>query len=367
MSGYNGPSRQKQVHSIDFYTPLSTLRPMTQANAYNTAIIGAGIMGLMSAYTLAKRGHTTTIYDPAGFPAQPSASFIAGGMLAPYSEIEHMTTELISAGKDSIKIWQNICPDLIDQKGSLFIAHEQDQYILERFAPHLPDDAAERVTPTDLEPQLGDKFAQGLFLKDEAHIQPAEAMNALCTALKDMDNVTLIKERADPKDLAKHFDHVIDCRGYSAENTDSELRGVKGEIVIVRNTEFTLQRPVRLMHPRYPLYIVPRPDNIFMIGATQIETADDEHVSVRSGLELLSALYSLHPSFGDAQIIELQAGIRPSYKDNLPRIKTDKNIISCNGLFRHGFLLSPIIAKTVGDMIEKKNDTAQHLFMKEAA
>ena len=89
-------------------------------------------------------------------------------------------------------------------------------------------------------------------------------------------------------------------------------------MIVVETTEIALSRPVRLLHPRWPLYIVPRDDNRFMIGATTIES-EDRGVSVRSALELLSAAYAVHPAFGEARIVEIGAGLRPAFPDNLPR------------------------------------------------
>ena len=88
---------------------------------------------------------------------------------------------------------------------------------------------------------------------------------------------------------------VIDCRGFAARDALPELRGVRGEMLLVRTREISLRRPVRLLHPRIPLYIAPRADGVFMIGATMIESADQGGVSVRSAIELLSAAYALHP------------------------------------------------------------------------
>ena len=161
------------------------------------------------------------------------------------------------------------------------------------------------------------------------------------------------------------YDWTIDCRGMAAK--DAELRGVKGETLIVRNTDFELTRPVRLMHPRYPLYIVPRGDGIFMIGATIIESGDNENVSIRSGMELMSALTLLSPSFMDAEILDIRAGVRPAYADNLPRMKIDKtaNKILCNGLFRHGYLLAPVIAECAADYIMGRKNEFTPLFWKD--
>ena len=116
---------------------------------------------------------------------------------------------------------------------------------------------------------------------------------------------------------------VIDCRGLAARDEQPELRGVKGEMIIVETAEVELSRPVRLIHPRWPLYVIPRGDSKFMLGATSIE-AEDTGVSVRSALELLGAAYAVHPAFAEARIVEFGSGLRPAYPDNLPRIAVDK-------------------------------------------
>jgi glycine oxidase len=145
----------------------------------------------------------------------------------------------------------------------------------------------------------------------------------------------------DPKSLSGI---VIDCRGLAARGDLPELRGVKGEIAIVETNEVKLARPVRLLHPRWPLYVVPRPEGRFLIGATSIET-EDWRVSVRSALELLTAAYALHPAFAEARIVELGAGLRPAFPDNLPRIQVSGEKIAVNGLYRHGFLLAPALGE----------------------
>ncbi len=137
---------------------------------------------------------------------------------------------------------------------------------------------------------------------------------------------------------------VIDCRGLAARDVFPDLRGVKGETVLIETREIALARPVRLIHPRWPLYIVPRPDGRFLVGATSIES-EDNGVSVRSALELLSAAYALHPTFGEARIVETGAALRPALPDHAPRIRINGQRIAVNGLYRHGFLLAPALAE----------------------
>ena len=155
--------------------------------------------------------------------------------------------------------------------------------------------------------------------------------------------------------MQTQFDWLIDCRGSGAQSdwnrpseaaaAASRLRGVRGEVARVYAPEIRLNRPVRLLHPRYPLYIAPKPDHIFVVGATQIESESSAPVSVRSGLELLSALYAVHPAFGEADILELASNLRPTLNHHNPEIRyhQNKNRIEINGLFRHGFMIAPAV------------------------
>ena len=119
---------------------------------------------------------------------------------------------------------------------------------------------------------------------------------------------------------------------------------MRGETLLVRCRDVTLSRPVRLLHPRVPLYVVPRADKLFMIGGTVIESAHRGPVTARSAMELLNGAYALHPAFGEAEIIEMGVGIRPAFDDNLPRLVRRGRTLYLNGLYRHGFLLAPAMA-----------------------
>jgi glycine oxidase len=137
---------------------------------------------------------------------------------------------------------------------------------------------------------------------------------------------------------------VIDCRGLGAQPQWQALRGVRGEVIRVHAPEVSLRRPTRLVHPRYPLYIAPKPGDIFVIGATEIESNDMSPASVRSTLELLSAAYSVHSGFAEARIVEIATQCRPALPDNLPAIREPRRgVWQINGLYRHGFMIAPAI------------------------
>src|SRR3546814_19645670 len=84
-------------------------------------------------------------------------------------------------------------------------------------------------------------------------------------------------------------------------------------MLVLRSREVTLTRPVRLLHPRIPVYLVPRGEGRTMVGATMIESASRSPVSARSLMELLGAAYAVHPAFGEAEVVEIGVDARPAF------------------------------------------------------
>src|SRR5436305_1340652 len=234
--------------------------------------------------------------------------------------------------------------------GSLVVSHPRDRSDFERFAKLTSGHrrlGAEAVS--ELEPSLDGRFRDALFFPDEGHVEPRAVLPELHARITAAGGAIHFgsERRANETEGI-----TIDCRGVFARDTEPDLRGVKGEMVIVETCEIALSRPVRLIHPRWPLYIIPRANHQFMIGATSIEREDDG-VSVRSALELLSAAYAVHPAFGEARIVEIGSGLRPAFPDNLPRIAIENRRISVNGLYRHGFLLAPALAELTLGYVER--------------
>jgi glycine oxidase len=312
-------------------------------------IIGAGIAGAWQALLFAQAGHQVMLHERSDAAMTRSTSHWAGGMLAPYCEAEVSEPVISRLGIRSLDLWREHVPDT-PFNGSLVVAHPRDRADFERFAKlttgHRRLDAA---AMTGLEPSLEGRFRDGLFYPSEGHVEPRLVLpelhariDAAGGSIKFNSDITL----DDIDGIA------IDCRGLAARDTAPNLRGVKGEMIIVESDEVELSRPVRLIHPRWPLYIIPRANHQFMIGATSIE-AEDTGVSVRSALELLSAAYAVHPAFGEARIVEFGSGLRPAFPDNLPRIAVHNQRIAVNGLYRHGFLLAPALAELTLSYVQR--------------
>jgi len=136
------------------------------------------------------------------------------------------------------------------------------------------------------------------------------------------------------------FDLVIDVRGVGAR-PDVPVRGVRGEVVWLHAPGVPLQRPVRLLHPRHRVYIVPRPDDVVLIGASEIESEDRSPMSLRSAVELMAAAHSVIPDLAEARILRMDVNLRPALPDHRPEIHIEPGLIRINGLYRHGWLLAP--------------------------
>jgi glycine oxidase len=305
------------------------------------SVIGAGIAGAWQALLFAQAGHAVTLHERSDQGMTQSTSYWAGGMLAPYCEAETSEPLISRLGIRSLELWREHFPHT-PFNGSLVVAHPRDRSDFERFARlttgHRRLDAS---ALSELEPSLEGRFRDGLFYADEGHVEPRRVLPELHARFVAAGGT--LKFNSDP--TQDDLDGVvIDCRGLAARDTQASLRGVKGEIILIETDEVELSRPVRLIHPRWPLYVIPRGGNRFMLGATSID-AEDNGVSVRSALELLGAAYAVHPAFAEARIVEFGSGLRPAFPDNLPRIAVDKQRIAVNGLYRHGFLLAPALAE----------------------
>ncbi len=363
----------------------------------NIAIAGAGLAGRVLALNLLQSGeHTITFFEKDSKEGVNAAGFTAAGMLAPYAELETAESVIFELGKRSIELWPALLKEIglfdgYQQKGTVITAHPQDMGELEHFIGMLQRkvDAAQSIETLDktqigaLEPDLA-MHQKGFFIPEEGVVDAQRFMAFSVNYFDRMENIVFREytavEKLEPKKVytkegVETFDWVFDTRGLGAKEHFKELRGVRGEVLWVEANDIDITRPTRLMHPRYKLYVVPRGNGCegidleycadcklsqttgykrYLIGATEIESEDTSPISVRSSMELLSALYTLHPNFGEARVVNSETNCRPAFKDNLPRIENEEGLTRINGLYRHGYLLSPaIVEKALNEGIRR--------------
>lgn len=346
------------------------------------AIAGAGLLGRLLAWQLSRAGHTVQVFDPATGPlptfnGHGAAAFSAAGMLSPLAEMDHADAALAAIGWRSIALWGGIAraleqPEMFHQRGSLLLAHRGDLGAAQRVLERLGRAPAGWPRPqpmgvaalADIEPALHGA-AQAWLLPGEAQVQPLPALAALHAGATSAGThfhwnapVQTVHagrlQLADGRTIA--CDLAVDVRGLGArdaggsaaqaEGWPSRLRGVRGETAWLHLPAHGLTRPLRRLHPRHPVYVVPRgPDRLF-VGASEIESEDRSEVSLRTAVELMAAAHSVMPALAEARVERLDRNLRPALPDNAPRIDASAaGLLRINGLFRHGWLLAPALVE----------------------
>jgi glycine oxidase len=326
-------------------------------------IAGAGLLGRLLAWRLARGGHRVAVFDPAAGPAprfdgHGAAAFSAAGMLSPTAELDHAGPEIAALGWRGIAAWQGIAARLgvpvFAQRGSLLVAHRSDLGAAQRVLARLACVQGPQPEPLGapqlaaLEPALHG-IAYAWLLPGEALIDPPATLSALHAGAADVDwqwNSGVERVDAGVLRLAdgrtRRFDLVFDVRGLGAR-PQLALRGVRGETVWLHLREHGLTRPVRLLHPRQRVYIVPRDHDTVFVGASEIESEDRSEVSLRSAVELMAAAHSVMPVLAEARIVRLDRNLRPALPDNAPHLEVAPGLVRINGLFRHGWLIAPAL------------------------
>lgn len=351
---------------------------MSTEPASNIAIAGGGLLGRLLAWHLSEQGRQVTLFEFGSLASPTGACWTAAGMISPLSELVHSPIEVYRMGLESLKLWpqwiqslEQLVGETVHYRtsGSVVVAHQRDNAQLsqfqfdlqrtlgEKFAGEVSSLSAENLH--ELEPDLA-HFSNGIFLRNEADINNRRLLSVLLRRLRqlpvnlqentpvDCEPHTVILRKSGER---KNFDLVIDCRGMGAKPLLKDLRGVRGEVMVVESNEVHFQRPVRMMHPRYKLYAVSKPNGTTVIGATEIESEDLSPISIRSTLELASALYTLHPALAEARVVETNVNLRPAVPDNLPFVRVNEGLIQANGLYRHGYLCGPALVSRVLDAV----------------
>lgn len=337
-------------------------------------IAGAGLLGRLLALQLSSAGHRVEVFDAAtgAGPRETSgtegAAWTAAGMLSPVAELDRGNEDVFRLGLRSCELWPAITAQLGVGKvchfnGSLLVAHRTDAGAAQRVvsllqakadAQHQPQaltmDALRTLEPSVQGPALT------WLLPCEGYVEVHNTMLGLhaqgerqgvqwhwgCPVQQADAGVLKVAMKGGVESM--RFDHIFDVRGLGAR-PQLPVRGVRGEVFLLHAPDVDLSRPLRLMHPRHSVYVVPRPDHFFVVGASEIESEDRSPVSLRTTLELLSAAHSALPGLVEARVIHTESNLRPALPDNLPLLQTQAGCTRINGLYRHGWLLAPALVE----------------------
>jgi glycine oxidase len=331
----------------------------------NVAVVGAGIMGCLLALRLRNEGWQVTLFELE--TSFNNCSHAAAGLLAPMSELDKAEQVIFNLGMESLnELWRPILNQLNEpiyfrQQGSLILYHPQDKSEWQQFSARIIDKLSDSCFTVlnhqelkQIEPELT-QFQTAYYFPQEGQLDNQTLLIALKKHLCQLGVIwqsgvlitSIIPGRIEIGKNSTRFDCVFDCRGLGAKKIFPDLRGLRGELIWLHAPEVNLQRPIRLLHPRYNIYIAPRPGSYYLLGASELETEDLSPISVHSTLELLTAAYYVHRGFAEARIIKTITHCRPTLIHHQPRIKYAHQFIAVNGLYRHGYLIAPALVEEV--------------------
>lgn len=351
-------------------------------------VVGAGLIGLASAWRLAQGGLRVTVCDPA--PGRRTSS-VAAGMLAPVTEVEYGEEALLALNLASAAAWPGFAAELeeasglpagLHASGTLSVAYDVDDVaVLARLASYqrrLGLEVAELTgrETRKREPMLAVGVAGGLWVPGDHSVDNRKTVAALLVAVEKagaeivrqrVGRIRVEGERAAGVVLedGTRIDAgvtVIAAGPWSAQldgvpdDLVVPVRPVKGEIVRLRVPEAyrpVLSHTVRATARGFAVYLVPRPDGELVVGATSTELGFDTRVLAGGVFSLLRDARTVLPVTDELELVETVAGLRPATPDNAPVLGPSglDGLVWATGHYRNGVLLTPVTADVIAQVV----------------
>ncbi|WP_216210163.1 glycine oxidase ThiO [Amycolatopsis aidingensis] len=350
------------------------------------AVIGGGVIGLAVAWRAAAAGHRVSLFDPAFDPelVDPvpgrSASWLAGGMLAPVTEAWPGEEQVLELGEESLRRWPGFAAELraagtdpgLSEAGTVVAAFDRaDAEQLDVLAGYLTSlgRQARLLSGRELrraEPGVGPAVHGGLLVPGDLAVDNRRLLVALRDAAQAAGAgfvpeaaLEVGARRVRTHTTTRAFDAVLIAAGAWSARLHAELadrvRPLKGEILRLRTRRGALPPPahtLRAVVEGRPCYLVPRERGELVLGATQYEAGFDETVTARGLRELLDGAERVFPAIAEYEVVEAAAGLRAASADNLPQIGAlGDGVLVATGHHRNGLLLAPVTADAVVAML----------------
>jgi glycine oxidase len=350
----------------------------------DVVVVGAGAVGLTTAWRLLQDGLSVTVVDPA--PGQGTSS-VAAGMLAPATEIWWDRRPLAALGRQSVELWPKVAAQLEAETGrsigfspsgtvSLACSYSDRPELAE--LAHCQIELGFEVETLsgedcrELEPLLGPSVQVGLVAPGDHQVDNRALISALIAAVAARGGRFVHSRaaaiRSPGRDspagelvladggITKAQEAIVVASGVGTTQLAGimppPLRPVGGQILRLRaEPPFRPRtRNLRALVDGRHVYLVVRESGEVVVGATMEERG--ETLTVRAGgvRELLEDAWRLMPSSSEWDLIECRTGLRPATPDGLPVIGSrpdHERLIMATGHFRNGILLAPITAEAI--------------------
>jgi len=348
----------------------------------SVCVVGAGIIGTVSAFRLAREGYSVVVVDPS--PGR-GATYAAAGMVAPLGEITpgelanyHLQLQAIDAWRELSAMVAEVTGETIElhETGTLVVGWDaSDRRQVTQFAQVAASFGASvlpvnRVTTEELFDALSDRISEGLLLEGDAWLNPDQAMSLLTLANRRL-GVRYVPERCIGIDESTSgvritttsevvtADHCIAATGSEppfsslAFNTNESLRPVRGFTLRVQGFDRSALPTVRAFVHGRNFYLVSRPGGYCVLGAS---TEEKSVPAIEAGelSRLLRDGLDVFPELETCVFEEARSGLRPASTSGEPFFATSALGRSAwvSGHYRHGVTLSPLVGEQVVAFIE---------------
>jgi glycine oxidase len=361
---------------------------LPRSERYDAVVIGAGLIGLASAWRAAQRGLSVLVLDRADEPGA-GASHAAAGMLAPVTEAdfgEQRTVRLSLAARER---WPGFAAELEERtgmptgyrdSGALVVAADRDDAEALRRLHELHLElglAAEWLPPSRarrLEPGLSPQIAGAIHAHGDGQADPRATVRALAAAVDELElgvevvaiehergSVTGVRTSAGPVECAA----VVVAAGawspaLAPNGSGPPVRPVKGQILELR-VRGSMPEPIARVVRTPRCYLVARGDGRVVLGATMEEQGFDTTVTADGVYRLLEAAWEVVPEVGELELVAATAGLRPGTPDNAPIVGPGEldGLIWATGHWRNGVLHAPLAGELVAGVLTGESAPAE--------
>jgi glycine oxidase len=348
------------------------------ADQADVLIIGGGVIGLTTAYFLAREGVAVRLLDQA--PLGPQASWAGAGIIPP-GDPERAHTPFDQLRARSAAMYPSLSQELregtgIDNgylvSGGLEFesptgeqAEASEEWRGEGIVFRELDGPALR----QLEPALSPALTHGYHLPTMAQVRNPRHLKALTAACakrgvrlqQDCAVLGLVRQGSHVEAVETDEERIVANRYLLAAGARTEgllqplgwwpgIRPVRGQIALL-NTDRPGPRPILVQGKRY---LVPRGDGRILVGSTEEDAGFDARPTAGAIAELLEFAAALVPSLAAASVERCWAGLRPGSPDGLPylgAVPGFSNLFIAAGHFRAGIQLSPATALVMRELL----------------
>ncbi len=327
----------------------------------HAVIIGAGVLGCLSALSLTERGWRVTLVDQG--QAGLESSWAGGGILFPllpwnYSE---PVNRLALAG---MARHGALCDLLLEETG---------------IDPQYWRCGMEILPPLNLEAALQwckdhaftcEERGSSLWLPEVAQARNPRLMQAL-KALVRLSGITLV-EHSTMQPLAATQGRITrwtdtEGRCYEADvfvvtagawsktllgehGKNLDMKPMRGQMLLYRTAPDTLDH----IQYREDFYLIPRLDGHILAGSTVEDVGFDKSTTADTAAALAKKAIRVLPALAEASVVKHWSGLRPGSADNIPVIDRHPqfdNLYLNTGHFRYGVTMAPESAELLAALI----------------